>query len=96
MGLGRQSRSPLSSLNSPRRVEDAIRHSIPLGTAASEVSQIARQIGLECSAVEDGRMTCSAPAESGLPFVRAKWLAMLSFENDLLTSVAVKKGFIGP
>lgn len=83
-------------LREPAEVEQAVRAALPPDAAPGDVWSLADDTGLECSDVIDGRIHCSAPGTSRMPFVSGKWLLTFRFDAGRLARVNVERGLTGP
>ncbi len=86
----------LSALADADAVGQAIAGALPDSATPDDVLRFAAKNGLECSAMVQSIITCSCPAPSSMPLVRAKWLIEFRFLDGRLVSTNVTRGLIGP
>ena len=82
---------------SAEEVRTGVLQEIPFGAGAGEVLARASAAGWEHSDLVEGTIHCSVLAKGRWPFISAKWLIRLRFdEAGRLEEVMVEKGLIGP
>jgi hypothetical protein len=86
----------LPALADAAAVGQAIAGVLPDSATPDDVLRFAAKTGLECSAMVESTITCSCPAPSSMPLVRAKWLIEFRFRDGRLLSTTVTRGLIGP